>query len=377
MTTSYEKYIRPADLPQVRTLATDVDTPDEQFFIRTHQAFEIWFAQILAELEFARAKLSANPVLESEVPLIGHHLRRAASIFNLLHEHLPLLETLLTTDFFDFRQELFGAGGIESYRFREVEWLMGFREPDLLDYLAHETFSAADYEGVRRYQAREASRRADTNESSAATLEALRLREEELARNGSLRYHLLAWLRRTPYPDSRPGGPPQPQFASDFAARFAAHYEAAYRSDLALLSGTSSVNPAAVWSEAKERLEWFLSQSERCAILFVLQFALQPRLSAPAALLEAVLEVDEAFLNWRDRHIEMVARVIGGGRISTTGATGSGLAYLRGTTSKRAFPEVWDARSFLLGHAEARGIYEGQPGDWGHWRHYRLSFEVL
>jgi len=38
---------------------------------------------------------------------------------------------------------------------------------------------------------------------------------------------------------------------------------------------------------------------------------------------------------------------------------------------------VWDARSFLLGHAEARGIYEGGPGKWGQWQHYRLAFEVL
>src|SRR5690242_20304635 len=135
MTTSYERYIRPGELPAVGPLAPAAGTPDEQFFIRTHQAFEIWFAQILAELEFARTKLSANPVPEFEAPLVAHHLRRAAAIFNLLHEHLPVLETLLTTDFFDFRQELFGAGGTESYRFREIEWLMGFREPDLLEYL--------------------------------------------------------------------------------------------------------------------------------------------------------------------------------------------------------------------------------------------------
>lgn len=44
-------------------------------------------------------------------------------------------------------------------------------------------------------------------------------------------------------------------------------------------------------------------------------------------------------------------------RISTLGAAGSGLPYLRATLPRRAFPEIWDARSFMLSHDEARGIY--------------------
>jgi hypothetical protein len=56
----------------------------------------------------------------------------------------------------------------------------------------------------------------------------------------------------------------------------------------------------------------------------------------------------------------MVARVLGGGRISTLGAAGSGLQYLRGTLPKRAFPEIWDARSFLLSRDEAKGIYSAR-----------------
>ena len=39
------------------------------------------------------------------------------------------------------------------------------------------------------------------------------------------------------------------------------------------------------------------------------------------------------------------------------GATGSGLAYLRATLQRRVFPEIWDARSFMLSDEEASGIY--------------------
>ncbi|MBV8084073.1 MAG: hypothetical protein JO247_04575 [Chloroflexi bacterium] len=378
MTTSYERYIRPAELPAVEPLAAG-ETPDEQFFIRTHQAFEIWFAQILAELEFVRAQLSGVPVAEQDLPLMAHHLRRAAAIFDLLHAHLPVLEMLLTTEFFDFRQELFGAGGRESYRFREVEWLMGFREASLLEYLSgsHSSFHA-DHAGVQRYQEAEAARIATANPGSTASAEALRAREADLNERGSLRQHLMAWLGRTPYPAPDGTAVPSSAFAGHFAVRFGEHFRAAYQTDVRILTDAGALAGGEnLVPKAMQRLEWFLKAPERCAILFILQFARQPRLAAPADLLEAVLELDEALLNWRDRHIEMVARVIGGGRISTMGAVDSGLGYLKATISKRAFPEVWEARSFLLGQGESEGMYGGEPGAWGQWRHYRLAFEVL
>ena len=108
---TYENYISPHLLPPVVPLETEKDDPDEEFFIRTHQAFEIWFSQILAELAFARGKLSGY-VAENDVPLVTHPVRRAAAIFDLLRAHLPVLETFLTTSFIDFRRKLFGAGGV-------------------------------------------------------------------------------------------------------------------------------------------------------------------------------------------------------------------------------------------------------------------------
>src|SRR5262249_31603760 len=131
--TTYESYIRPDRLAPVVPLGDPADV-DEKFFIRTHQAFELWFAQILDELAPARAKLAAY-VQENDVPDIPHHVRRAAALFDLVRAHLPVLESLLTTNFLDFRRYLVGSGGVQSYRFREIEWLLGFRDPDLLAYV--------------------------------------------------------------------------------------------------------------------------------------------------------------------------------------------------------------------------------------------------
>ena len=115
---NYETYILPHQLPRVVPREGLVDplpgNPDEEFFIRTHQALEIWFAQLLAEMAHAR-RLLAQPaptyVPETAIPEIVKHIRRAARIFDLIGQHLPVLETLDTASFYNFRKHLFGASG--------------------------------------------------------------------------------------------------------------------------------------------------------------------------------------------------------------------------------------------------------------------------
>lgn len=383
---NYEAYILPHRLPDVRPREMQADplrnNPDEPFFIRTHQAFEIWFAQILDELEHAR-RLFAQPapyyVPETDIPAIVRHLRRAAGIFDLVREHLPLLETLDTISFYNFRKHLFGASGTQSYRFREIEWLIGLLERDLLAYTKQKidldrrlSGNAAgpaepEYDSLRDYQEQWRSRwngrrgrfNAGTFDGLPATGEALRHRMAEIGRDGSLRRHALAWLARTAFPAPR-GGRPDARHGDLFAERFEKAYMAAQADDLRRMDALQNVGKGAIARAsraARHRVRFFFRRPERRAIVFLLQFPDQPLLSWPASVVEALMELEEAFANWRDRHIAMVARVLGGGRISTLGATGSGLQYLRATVPKRAFPEIRDARSFLLSRDEAHGIY--------------------
>jgi tryptophan 2,3-dioxygenase len=60
--------------------------------------------------------------------------------------------------------------------------------------------------------------------------------------------------------------------------------------------------------------------------------------------LEALIDLDEAILLWRQRHVVMVERMIGS-RKGTGGS--SGVRYLSNTLNKRFFPEIWDARNWL------------------------------
>lgn len=403
---SYESYILPHQLPDVRPRETHDDPlrddPDEHFFIRTHQAFEIWFAQILTELEYARLLLSQPPpyyVPESDVPVIEGHVRRAAAIFDLLHQHLPLLETLDTTSFYNFRRNLFGASGTQSYRFREVEWLMGLLDDGLLDYtkqkldLNRSLMTQDSRAKQRRPQSKRKAMQAggpspneeehislekyqkqwntrwdperkqfDLRDFAAldATRDALQRRLLDIRERGTLRGKAIEWLGRTTFPAPRRARP-HARYGEHFAERYRHAYMAAHFADSRVLGDLQGMAPneiKRVNREAGQKIGHFLEAPHRRAIVFLLQFSSQPLLAWPASLVEALLELDQAFANWRDRHIAMVARVLGGGRISTLGAADSGLPYLRGTLSKRVFPEIWDARSFTLSRDEAGDIYD-------------------
>jgi tryptophan 2,3-dioxygenase len=65
-------------------------------------------------------------------------------------------------------------------------------------------------------------------------------------------------------------------------------------------------------------------------------------------LCEACIEFDSKFVTWRENHVKMVQRMIGG-RAKGTG--GSGVPYLAHTTAYRFFPELWEARNALTGEA--------------------------
>lgn len=394
---NYETYILPHELPAVRPREIQPDPllndPDEQFFIRTHQAFEVWFAQILDEIAHAR-RLLAQPspyyVQESDVPAVVKHIRRAAAIFDLIREHLPVLETLETTSFYKFRKHIFGAGGTQSFRFREVEWLMGLLDKDIVGYtkqkidledrLAGGTSKrdraagpspvAQEYATMSQYQSEWAGKwdgrrrqfKPGLFDGMESSHDALRNRMLDLRENGSLRQHAMTWLARTKFPAPR-GTQPQAKYSELFFERFQKAYLAAHGSDssrLADLQGMSRAEIAAVDQQAQKRIRFFFRDPRRRAIVFLLQFSDEPLLAWPASFVEALLELEQAFSNWRDRHIAMVARVLGGGRISTMGETGSGLAYLRATLQRRVFPEIWDARSFMLSDEEASGIYSKQ-----------------
>lgn len=98
----------------------------EHFFIVVHQSFELWFKQVLIDLECASVAL-ASPQANAEAAC--EHLRRVAAILGLLTQHLALFDHLSPHDFLAFRPYLGTASGSESLQFRAVQRALGLQQP--------------------------------------------------------------------------------------------------------------------------------------------------------------------------------------------------------------------------------------------------------
>ena len=96
----------------------------EHFFIVTHQAFELWFKQLLLDLSNAAEQLPP-PISDAEMAL--DHLQRSASVLRLLVQQMVLFDNLSPRSFLAFRPYLGNASGSESAQWREVQKALGLR----------------------------------------------------------------------------------------------------------------------------------------------------------------------------------------------------------------------------------------------------------
>ena len=161
---------------------------DEQHFIITHQAFELWFKMILRELKESHAILNSDHVEEKSLPKLVHHLERVTEIFRLLSNQWKVMETLAPQDFLSFRDKLGTSSGFESWQMRELEVLMGLENEQRMggmDPLMH----------MRKL--------ADEGKVSAKVLADF----EATSNAPSLNDALNAWLARTPINGSLPESP--------------------------------------------------------------------------------------------------------------------------------------------------------------------------
>ncbi|HEY2507183.1 MAG TPA: tryptophan 2,3-dioxygenase family protein [Streptosporangiaceae bacterium] len=101
---------------------------DEMLFIVVHQAYELWFRQLLHELTAVRdAMLGAGG--ERQAWRARQLLQRVHVIERLLVGQIDVLETMTPQDFGEFRSVLAPASGFQSVQFRELEFLSGAKDP--------------------------------------------------------------------------------------------------------------------------------------------------------------------------------------------------------------------------------------------------------
>ena len=116
---TYGSYLK---VDELTSLQHPVSTPphhDEMLFIIIHQVYELWFKQLLHELDATAAAMERDELLR-----VSKHFRRIHTIQRLLEQQVDVLETMTPQEFNPFRDNLNPASGFQSVQFREIEFLV-------------------------------------------------------------------------------------------------------------------------------------------------------------------------------------------------------------------------------------------------------------
>ena len=125
---TYARYLRLDELLDLQRPRSEGPEHDELLFIVIHQVYELWFKQLLHELDRAVALLRAG-----DAHRVQHTLRRILTILKVMVAQLDILETMTPLEFLSFRSRLEAASGFQSDQFRQIEFLMGHKSRAALD----------------------------------------------------------------------------------------------------------------------------------------------------------------------------------------------------------------------------------------------------
>ena len=358
--TVYWDYIKIEELLALQGGIADTDAElanDEVMFIIIHQIDELWFKLAIRELVHVRDLFAQEKVREQSLANAVRGIRRTALLFEMVTGHFALMETMTTRDYLGFRDKLSPASGFQSAQLREIEILLGLRIEERLP-LGHDN----DYLRALRYP--------DGRESPAS-----RRVEARLSDRPTLHEALGEWLYRTPIQGSTPEQPEDEARVREFLER----YLAAQASEL---HAARDLAMAAAPGEAdRQRLETRYHQEEanaraflladeaspelrrrwsriRAALLFIESYRELPLLAWPREVLDGIVELEQAFVIFRQRHARMVERVVG----RRTGTGGSaGVDYLDQTALKyRVFSDLWAVRTLLIQRSALPPLERGE-----------------
>ena len=129
-TLTYSSYLKIDELLALQETQSDPPHHDELLFIIVHQVYELWFRQVLHEIEAAIRNAAADDLLR-----VQKNFRRIHAIQRLLETQIDVLETMTPQEFNAFRYRLNPASGFQSAQFREIEFLCGERKSEHAKFL--------------------------------------------------------------------------------------------------------------------------------------------------------------------------------------------------------------------------------------------------
>jgi len=126
MSLTYADYLQIDQLLALQKPRSDPPEHDEMLFIVIHQVYELWFKLLLHELDKVKADFS-----RADLYAAVHTFKRTRTVLKTLVGQLDILETMTPMSFSSFRDRLETASGFQSYQFRELEFVLGYKRADM------------------------------------------------------------------------------------------------------------------------------------------------------------------------------------------------------------------------------------------------------
>jgi tryptophan 2,3-dioxygenase len=355
-TITYSSYLMLDTLLECQRLeSTKAKRPahDEMLFIITHQTYELWFKQILHELDAVLAIMGQPVVPERELGQVLRYLERVVVIQELLVEQIGILETMTALDFLDFRDLLAPSSGFQSVQFRHIENKLGLQRTRRVGY------NAMPYESALPSGSKRQVRTVEGKPSLFALVE--------------------QWLARMPFLRFR---------EYDFWQAYSQNVQAMLDGDRAaierneLLSAEAKAIQSSELDKTREnfdtvfdatRYQALLDSGQRrlsyaafVSALMIHLYRDEPMFHTPFRVLTGLVAVDEKLTLWRYRHALMVNRMIGS-KIGTGGS--SGQDYLRRTVdAHRIFTDYFNLSTYLVPRSMLPPLPEALRRELGfHW----------
>ncbi len=247
---SYNQYLKVRDLSELQETLSEPTSHDELLFIVIHQTYELWFKQVLHEIDATIGWLSQGRKFR-----VNHSLKAATAIEKVMVSQIHILESMAQIGFLEFRDKLNPASGFQSMQFRELEFVSGAKDQRILDFFEFDEFAHGRLK--KRFEA------PSLGDAFWALLEREGFKVEEQ-------------------------------------------------------------------EDKMDSIVKILKKPEEQPELFIMQ--------------DLLIEHDEQIALWRYHHVLMVERMLG----MKPGTGGSeGVGYLLTTLSKKFFPEIWEARTYL------------------------------
>ncbi|HEX4013848.1 MAG TPA: tryptophan 2,3-dioxygenase family protein [Candidatus Cybelea sp.] len=130
MSLSYGSYLQVDEILSLQRPLSQPPHHDEMLFIIIHQVYELWFKQLLHEIDGLMAALDRDDLLR-----VSKQFGRIHAIQRLLEQQVDILETMTPQEFNQFRDHLNPASGFQSVQFRELEFTCGLRRTDVLKWV--------------------------------------------------------------------------------------------------------------------------------------------------------------------------------------------------------------------------------------------------